>query len=72
MLALDRSDKEKLERKCANLEDSLAHIRRELAKVREQNQSLEGERCKNKEKVENLEQVGNRQDSYSLLGDSTV
>ena len=31
-----RADKEKLEQKCANLQEALAHTRRELAKAKEQ------------------------------------
>ena len=52
-----RADKEKLEQKCANLQESLAHSRRELAKTKEQMQSLESEHCQAKERADTLEQV---------------
>ena len=57
VLSLFRADKEKLEQKCANLQESLAHNRRELSKAKEQMQSLEAERCKAKERADTLEQV---------------
>lgn len=54
---LSRADKEKLEQKCANLQESLAHTRRELTKAKEQIQSLESDRCQAKERADTLEQV---------------
>lgn len=46
-----------MEEKVADLQESLAHTRRELSKARELQQSTEEKRLQTKERLEHLERV---------------